>query len=62
LARRGFTVRLSDRRPDPRAGAPERGRSINLALAARGITFDAETIRAEIEAAVLELKKGLLDE
>jgi kynurenine 3-monooxygenase len=37
LARRGFNVSLFDRRPDPRYAPPERGRSINLALAARGI-------------------------
>lgn len=37
LARRGFLVNLYDRRPDPRGASAERGRSINLALAARGI-------------------------
>jgi kynurenine 3-monooxygenase len=37
LARRGLDVSLYDRRPDPRHAQPERGRSINLALAARGI-------------------------
>ena len=37
LARRGFAVDIYDRRPDPRQAASERGRSINLALAARGI-------------------------
>jgi kynurenine 3-monooxygenase len=37
LARRGFAVTLHERRPDPRQAQPERGRSINLALAARGI-------------------------
>lgn len=37
LARRGFTVEVFDRRPDPRLAQSERGRSINLALAARGI-------------------------
>jgi kynurenine 3-monooxygenase len=37
LARRGLRVRLYERRPDPRQSRPERGRSINLALAARGI-------------------------
>jgi kynurenine 3-monooxygenase len=37
LARRGLGVTLYDRRPDPRSGVVERGRSINLALAARGI-------------------------
>src|SRR5579872_7049517 len=37
LARRGCAVRVCERRPDPRRTASERGRSINLALAARGI-------------------------
>ncbi len=37
LSRRGFAVTLYDRRPDPRLSAAERGRSINLALANRGI-------------------------
>jgi kynurenine 3-monooxygenase len=37
LARRGLAVALYERRPDPRQARPERGRSINLALAARGI-------------------------
>ena len=37
LARRGFKVTLYDRRPDPRETSAEGGRSINLALAARGI-------------------------
>ncbi|HXZ58596.1 MAG TPA: NAD(P)/FAD-dependent oxidoreductase [Steroidobacteraceae bacterium] len=37
LARRGLGVTLYERRPDPRQARPERGRSINLALAARGI-------------------------
>ncbi len=37
LARRRFSVRLYDRRPDPRRGNTARGRSINLALAARGM-------------------------
>jgi kynurenine 3-monooxygenase len=37
LARRGQRVRLLERRADPRLAAPESGRSINLALAARGL-------------------------
>ena len=37
LARRGLAVTLHERRPDPRQTQPERGRSINLALAARGM-------------------------
>ncbi|MGB6452768.1 MAG: NAD(P)/FAD-dependent oxidoreductase [Steroidobacteraceae bacterium] len=37
LARRGFPVTVYERRSDPRASASSSGRSINLALAARGI-------------------------
>jgi kynurenine 3-monooxygenase len=37
LARRGFRVTVYERRSDPRASASSSGRSINLALAARGI-------------------------
>ena len=53
LARRSFSVRLYDRRPDPRRGDTERGRSINLALAARGI-------RALERAGVMERVRPLL--
>jgi kynurenine 3-monooxygenase len=37
LQRRGFAVELYESRPDPRGGRAESGRSINLALADRGI-------------------------
>jgi kynurenine 3-monooxygenase len=37
LAKRGFKVAVYERRPDPRVAVVERGRSINMALAARGI-------------------------
>ncbi|MDH5345406.1 MAG: FAD-dependent monooxygenase [Gammaproteobacteria bacterium] len=37
LARRGIRVTLLERAPDPRKVEPEGGRSINLAMAARGI-------------------------
>ncbi|GGK42848.1 kynurenine 3-monooxygenase [Pilimelia terevasa] len=37
LARRGYPVTLYERRPDPRGGQSERGRSINLALSERGL-------------------------
>ena len=37
LARRGLAVQLYERRADPRRTAADAGRSINLALAARGI-------------------------
>jgi kynurenine 3-monooxygenase len=55
LARRGLGVSLFDRRPDPRYSRPERGRSINLALAARGI-------RALEHAGVMRHVKPLLIE
>jgi kynurenine 3-monooxygenase len=53
LARRGYPVTLFERRPDPRQSQPERGRSINLALAARGM-------RALERAGVLEGIRPLL--
>jgi kynurenine 3-monooxygenase len=53
LARRGLRVALYERRPDPRQAAPERGRSINLALAARGL-------RALERAGVMERVRPLL--
>ncbi len=46
-------IRLWDRRPDPRRNRTERGRSINLALAARGI-------RALEHAGVMEKVRPLL--
>jgi kynurenine 3-monooxygenase len=53
LARRGLRVTLYERRADPRQSVPERGRSINLALAARGI-------RALERAGVMERVRPLL--
>jgi kynurenine 3-monooxygenase len=53
LARRGFKVMLFERRPDPREAGAEGGRSINLALAARGI-------RALERAGVMDLIRPLL--
>ena len=37
LGRAGHRVDLYERRPDPRHGDPDRGRSINLAISVRGI-------------------------
>jgi kynurenine 3-monooxygenase len=37
LARRGLDVTVYERRPDPRTGQAERGRSINLAISERGL-------------------------
>ena len=36
LAKKGFSVDLFERNPDPRKAGPSEGRSINLALAERG--------------------------
>jgi len=52
-ARRGLSVTLYERRADPRQVQPERGRSINLALAARGL-------RALEQAGVMERVRPLL--
>ncbi|GLZ38037.1 NAD(P)/FAD-dependent oxidoreductase [Actinokineospora sp. NBRC 105648] len=38
LARRGYRVRVFERRPDPRVRGGDHGRSINLGLSQRGIT------------------------
>lgn len=51
LGRRGHTVTLYERRDDPRAAGAERGRSINLALSARGFGALAEV---GLEQAVLD--------
>jgi kynurenine 3-monooxygenase len=53
VARRGVSVTLYERRADPRQAQPERGRSINLALAARGV-------RALERAGVMERVRPLL--
>jgi kynurenine 3-monooxygenase len=42
LGRRGLSVTLYERREDPRVTGAERGRSINLALSARGLAALAE--------------------
>ncbi len=55
LAKRGFEVALYDKRPDPRAAVAERARSINLALAARGI-------RALEKAGIMDAVRPLLIE
>lgn len=42
LGQAGYEVELFERRPDPRSGQTEAGRSINLALSARGLHALAE--------------------
>src|SRR5262245_21533614 len=47
LGRRGRRVALYERRPDPRRGAGQRGRPINLALSTRGLRALGEVGLAE---------------
>jgi kynurenine 3-monooxygenase len=47
LGRRGIDVTVYERRPDPRRIGAERGRSINLAISARGLAALAEVGLAE---------------
>src|SRR5687767_10494781 len=57
LARRGLGVSLYDRRPDPRYAPPERGRSINLALAARGIrALEHAGVMRHVRPLLIEMK------
>jgi len=57
LAKRGFRVALYDRRPDPRFTHAERGRSINLALAARGINALASAgVMDEVRPLLIEMR------
>ncbi len=57
LARRGFAVTVYERRPDPRLSEPERGRSINLALAERGIRALTRCgVMAEVESLLIAMR------
>lgn len=57
LAQRGRRVRVFERRPDPRRATAERGRSINLALAARGIrALEAAGIMPAVRPLLIEMR------
>lgn len=61
LARAGVSVTCWDRRPDPRAFVVEAGRSINLALSARGLkALAAAGLEARARALCLPMKGRLL--
>lgn len=63
LARRGFPVTLYERRTDPRQGRAEAGRSINLALAARGIRPLARCgVLRQVEPLLVPMRGRLLHE
>ena len=63
LADQGQRVRLIERRADPRRAAPERGRSINLALAARGLlALEQAGLMRRIAPAMISMPGRMLHE
>ncbi len=63
LARRGIRVNLFERRPDPRAHRPDAGRSINLALAARGIqALERAGLMPQIRPLMLPMRGRMIHE
>jgi kynurenine 3-monooxygenase len=63
LAKRGFAVSLYDRRPDPRQAVAERGRSINLALAARGMqALDRAGVMEAVRPLLIEMRGRMVHE
>jgi kynurenine 3-monooxygenase len=57
LGRRGYEVTVFERRPDPRTAGAERGRSINLALSARGLdALDRVGLRESALATALPMR------
>lgn len=63
LARRGHEVEIHERRADPRLQPAEAGRSINLALAARGIrALEAAGVMTSLEPALVKMRGRMLHE
>jgi kynurenine 3-monooxygenase len=63
LAQRGHTVQLLERRSDPHSARVERGRSINLALAARGLhALALAGLRDEVQHLLLPMRGRMLHE
>ena len=63
LARRGLAVTLLERRPDPRRSASDGGRSINLALAARGMRPLARAgVLQQVEPLLLPMRGRMVHE
>ncbi|MFO1410547.1 MAG: NAD(P)/FAD-dependent oxidoreductase [Steroidobacteraceae bacterium] len=63
LARQGRAVQVFERRADPRRDAPQRGRSINLSLSARGLAaLERAGVRARIEPQLVAMPGRLLHE
>jgi len=63
LARRGFAVTLYERRADPRHASNDAGRSINLALAARGIrALEHAGLMPRVRALMIPMRGRMLHE
>ncbi len=63
LARQGRGVHVFERRADPRGTAPERGRSINLSLSARGLhALERAGVRRRIDPLLVAMPGRLLHE
>jgi len=63
LAKRGFHVTVYERRPDPRLGPTDSGRSINLALAARGIRgLDLAGVRERVMPLAIPMRGRMVHE
>ena len=63
LAQRGFEVDVFERRGDPRRAAPDDGRSINLALAARGLAaLTAAAVIDRIQPLLIAMRGRMLHE
>ena len=63
LANRGRSVRLIERRDDPRTAPPERGRSINLAMAARGmLALECAGLAGRVKPALMPMPGRMVHE
>jgi kynurenine 3-monooxygenase len=63
LAQRGVAITLHERRADPRQSRPERGRSINLALAARGLrALEQAGVRAVVQPLLIPMRGRMVHE
>lgn len=63
LARRGLPVQVFERRPDPREHPADSGRSINLALAARGIrALEHAGLMRQVEPLLLPMRGRMIHE
>jgi kynurenine 3-monooxygenase len=61
LGRRGIPVNIFERRPDPRGHAATSGRSINLALAARGIrALEQAGLMAQVQPTMLPMSGRMI--